>query len=228
MERRPLGFVKLLLCIWISTDKETHISYSRRCLYSLCSLISKEPGPRQGAPKGQFRWQDPVKGVPLQQDQEEDGHHQHEEEQTKSPVGRERAQAEQRPNWTQLFPTTLFKQPVGPCTASTGIPLLKAEPWPPSPQGNSPQPRSDLAPPCRQLLILQPGQTGTCVGARERMRCGGLEPSLVPTELSAPMPQHRADPSLPKAHCVLPAAQPPSPPAVTALYRLPAPPSPCH
>lgn len=96
-----------------------------------------------------------------------------------------------------------------------------------SPQVNSPQPRSDLAPPCRHLLILQPGQTGTCIGVCERTRCRGSEPSLVPTQLSAPMSQHRADPSLPKAHHALPAARPPSPAAAMALSPLPAPPSTC-
>ena len=63
------------------------------------------------APKGDRHlwWQDPVKDVPLQQDQDEDGELQEGEEEKKSPGGQEKGQAEQGENLTQLFPATLFE-----------------------------------------------------------------------------------------------------------------------
>ena len=70
----------------------TRLSCNPRFLYSLSSFISEEPGPRWAAPKGgrQLRWQDPVKDVPLQQDQDEDGDLQEGEEQKESPGEQER------------------------------------------------------------------------------------------------------------------------------------------
>ena len=67
----------------------TRLSRNPRFLYSLSSFISEEPGPRWAAPKGgrQLWRQDPVKDVPLQQDQDEDGDLQEGEEQKESPGG---------------------------------------------------------------------------------------------------------------------------------------------
>lgn len=71
-----------------NTDQVIHMSYNPKFLYSLSSLISKEPEPRWAAPKGspQLQWQDPVKAIARQQHQEGDDLQQ-QEEHTKPPVG---------------------------------------------------------------------------------------------------------------------------------------------